>query len=257
MKLLKQHWLFFTALAVTYLPFSPGTISDMGYMAENIEACNEIISNLGEWATLQYASTRVSWPRHGLYELILEIPFILVGKLFLGAAPEKSALALSLQPVIFSALLCTLLFEWVRRITGSLSWAFVLGLAAAFSTMIWPYAYIGLETTQSLFFLLTAFIAIELRENRSWKTAIILSVCAAMSISLKSNGVFLGPAVAYLGYVYFRPELESGLRESRRLLLRPAVSASIVLSLYLLNSYIRSLSPIWHPGTYRMFLHSV
>ncbi|HVF91330.1 MAG TPA: hypothetical protein VNH22_14785 [Blastocatellia bacterium] len=257
MKLLKPHWLFFIALAVSYLAFSPGTISDMGYMAENLEACHEIISNLGEWVTFQYASTRVSWPRHGLYELILEIPFILVGKLFLGAAPEESALAVSLQPVIFSALLCTLLFAWVRRITGSLAWAFALGLATAFSTMIWPYAYIGLETTQSLFLLLTGFIAIELKEKRSWKVAVLLSVCAAMSISLKSNGVFLGPAVAYLGYSYFKPELESGLRGSRRSLLKPSASALLVLSLYLVNSYIRSLSPIWHPGTYKMLLHSV
>ncbi|HYP28650.1 MAG TPA: hypothetical protein VE262_18205 [Blastocatellia bacterium] len=257
MKLIKPHWLFFLAVTLTYLSLSPGTVSDMGYMPENIEACGQIISNMGEWATFQYASTRVSWPRHGLYELILEIPFMLVGKAVIGSAPEEASQMLSAQPVIFSSLLCTLLFVWVRRITGSLAWAFALGAAAAFSTMIWPYAYIGLETTQTLFLLVTAFIAIEWRERKSWKHVIALSVCAGLTLSLKSNGAFLGPAVAFLGYFYFKPEIESGLKAGRKSLLKPAVSALIVLTLYLLNSYLRSLSPVWHPGTLRMFLHSV
>ena len=255
MKSIKPIWLFFVGLTLFYLSFSPGTILQMGYMAENIDACNQIISNLGEWARFDYATTRVIWPRHGLYELIFELPFMLIGNLLFGPAPEASSLALSVQPVLVSSLLCALLFAWVRRITGSLAWAFVLSTATALSTLIWPYAYIGLETTQSLFLLITAFLAIEMKDRRTWKNAILFSVCAAMAISLKSNGIFLAPAVAYLMYVYFEDEIKRGLKGARRELARPLAAALIVLFLYLLNAYIRTLAPIWHTGVMAMFLH--
>ena len=53
----------------------------MGYTSENIKASNEIMSNLRDWVSFRVAETPVTWPRHGLFELIFEMPFQRLDKL--------------------------------------------------------------------------------------------------------------------------------------------------------------------------------
>ena len=84
----KLYLLFFLGLTLLYLSLSPGEIFNMGYTSENIKASNEIMSAIGDWASLRLAKTPATWPRHGVLELVFEIPFLLLDKLFSSPARE-------------------------------------------------------------------------------------------------------------------------------------------------------------------------
>src|SRR5206468_6773775 len=126
----------------------------------NLIASDQIASNIVNWITLNHVATGIDWPRHGFLELVFEVPFLLVSRLLSGSSAESADRILAIEPVLVTSLLVTLVFTWVHRITSSLVWGYCLALIAGLSTMLWPYAYIGLETTQSLFLLLSGFLAL-------------------------------------------------------------------------------------------------
>src|SRR6266404_3965494 len=78
--------LFFLALIFFYYSLSPAAIAGMGYGRENIDAGNQILSNLWHWLTLRHATASVTFPRHGMYEPILELPFLALGRLVFGSS---------------------------------------------------------------------------------------------------------------------------------------------------------------------------
>jgi hypothetical protein len=82
-KNLKPGLLFLIGLMLLYLSLSPGAILGMGYTGENVNASNQILAILGDWMTLKPTPRRVTWPRHGLFELLFKIPFLLPARLFL------------------------------------------------------------------------------------------------------------------------------------------------------------------------------
>lgn len=250
--------MFFLGLALLYLSLSPGRTQGMGYTGENMKAANQIISNLGEWVALRPATTNIDWPRHGLFELLFEIPFLLIARIFFGgSSPEWGDRMMSLQPALLTSLICTLVFAWVHRITSSLIWAYVLAMVAAFSTMLWPYAYIGLETTPSLFLILTAYLALAADPTRTWRRALVFALSCAMAISLKTNSIFLVPAVAYLIYAYFDKGFSSEAGESRKKWKQLTAIVAIIAGLYFLNAYTRSLSPVWYEGMARSYFRGL
>ena len=71
------------------------------------------------------------------------------------------------QPILFTSLSLVVTFLWIRRLTGSLAWSYSLSLTAGVATMLWPYAYIGLETTQSFFVILSAYLALATEKRDS------------------------------------------------------------------------------------------
>lgn len=257
MKNRKLYLMFFIGLMLLYLSMSPGEVWNMGYTKENIKASNEILSNIRDWLSLRIADTAVSWPRHGLFELIFEMPFLLLDKLFASPVREWNDRFLSLEPVITTSLLCTLVFVWVRRITSSLVWAYVLAMVAGFSTMLWPYAYIGLETTESLFLMLAAYLALCASPTRTWRRAAVFAFSCAMAISLKTNSVFLLPAVAYLIYAYFEKGFSSETVKSRTKWKQLIAIVATIAILYSLNAYTRSLSPVWREGVARAYFRGL
>lgn len=222
---------FFLAVALLYLSLSPFTISHMGYTGEEIRASRQLLGAL---------PGPVDWPRNGAVGLFLQLPFVAAGDLLAG--PEKGAdRLLSLQPVLASALLATLIFVWGSRLAGSRTWGLTLALVAAFGTMLWPYAYIGLETTQSLFLLLAAYLALAARGPRTWSRSLLFGLCAAVAVSVKSNGVMLVPAAAFLIWAYFRGgRTEPGGR--RPPWWQAASIAAIVGAVFCANAYLRGLS---------------
>ena len=252
----KLYTLFFLGAMLLYLSFSPGRIFNMGYTGENIKASNEIMSVLGDWASLRLAKPPVTWPRHGILELIFEIPFLLVDKLFSNPAHEWNDRFLSVQPVIATSLLCTLIFIWVHQITSSLVWAYILSIVAGFSTIVWPYAYIGLETTQSLFLMLSAYLALGLNPERTWPRTLLFGFSCAFAMSLKTNSVFLSPAIGYLIYAYFKKET---FRETLKSLSRPKpmTVVAIIAVVYSLNAYTRTFAPVWSEGFITLYLRSL
>src|SRR5262249_1209947 len=79
-----------------------------------------------------------------------------------------------------------------------------LTLIGAFGTMLWPYAYIGLETKQSFFVLLAGYLGLARGKIRTWPELILFSTACALAISTKATGAVLLPPIAYLVYAQFR-----------------------------------------------------
>lgn len=251
----KLFWLFFLALTLFYLSLSPGAIYSQGYTGENAAAANQIISNLGDWLALRPAQTTINWPRHGLLELLFEIPLLLLAKLFFDPSSQWPDRMLSLQPVLMTAFLCTLIFVWVRRITSSFTWGYVLATIAALSTMLWPYAYIGLETTQSMFLLLSGYLALGSDHKRTWPHALLFGLSCGLAVSLKSNGIFLAPAVAFLCFIHARGQ--SADASWKRIDWKQTVAVvAIIAGLCVLGAYTRSLYPAWPLGRLNAFWRS-
>ena len=240
MKSKKVIWVFFLALSLFYLSLSPGAVTAMGYMGDNLKATSQIVSNLLNWLSLEPA-TPIDWPRHGFLELVFEVPFVLLSRALFGNSPEWADRILAIEPVLATSLLCTIIFKWVHKITSSLIWSYAIGLAAGLGTMLWPYAYIGLETTQSLFLLLAAYLVLGSERAKNWVHTVLFALSCAVAISVKSTGVFLVPAVGFLIFIYFRRGptgiFETLRSEWRKLLL----TGSIIVIIFWLSAYTRSL----------------
>ena len=233
--------LFFAGVALVYLSLSPLSVAGMGYLGEEMQACRQLLGTDSHASSAPIPARAVSWPRNGAVGLLFQCPFVAASQTLVGPSAYWEDRALSVAPVLASALLVTVLFVWCSRLAGSRRWGFVLALVAGFCTMIWPYAYIGLETTQSLFLLLTAYVALESNAPRTWPRALVFGLCAAVAVSARSDGALLLPAVAYLVWEYFRPpgrEAEGGFPR------RPwkALAAMAIVALtFVANAHVRSL----------------
>jgi hypothetical protein len=226
--------LFLAGVTLLYLSFSPLSEEGMGYIGEEMTACRQIEGKLlGHGDAIQ-------WPRNGAVGLLFQCPFMAAGDLVLGKSTGAEDRGIALQPVLATALLVTLIFLWGSRLAGSRAWGFVLALAAGFATLLWPYAYIGLETTQSLFLLLAGYLALNPSGSRSWPRAMLFAVSAAVTISAKSGGVLLVPAVAYLTWCYFRDQaIGPGKTPTRA---QKAAVILLVAAVFLANAWIRGLA---------------
>lgn len=140
------------------------------------------------------------WSRHGPVPVFFDLPFIKLGKTLLS--PD---FVLSLEPALSTALIVTVLFVWLRKLCSP-SVSLLLALTAAFGTMLWPYAYIGLETKQSLFVMLAAYLGLANGRIVGWARLIGFAVVCGLAMTLKTTGIAMLPAFAYLVYVQFRED---------------------------------------------------
>jgi hypothetical protein len=235
--------LFFVGVTLLYLSFSPLSEEGMGYIGEEMASCRQIGGLL-----LGHRGS-IAWPRNGAVGLLFQCPFMAAGLAFRGPSAASEDVGLSWQPVLATALLVTILFVWGSRLAASRAWGFVLALAAGFATLLWPYAYIGLETTQSLFLLLAGYLALTPSGLRSWPRSMLFALTAAVAISAKSGGVLLVPAVAYLTWSYFRGP---GARQMGSKSLPRAQRIAVILiiaAVFLANSYLRSVAWARFGGT--------
>jgi hypothetical protein len=212
----------------------------MGYMSENLKASEQIASNILQWVKLTPATTQIEWPRHGFLTLLFDVPFVLLSRILFGSSTEWSDYMLAMEPILTTSCLCALIFVWVRRITSSPMWGYVLALVAGLSTMLWPYAYIGLETTQSLFLLLSAYLAF-CSVRRTWSHTLLFGFVCAVAAGVKLNGLTLAPAVGFLILCYFYEE-GTGFVKSLLLHWRKVIAvALIVAGVYVLNAHIQTI----------------
>ena len=137
------------------------------------------------------------WSRHGLVPLFFDLPFLKLGKFLVS--PD---FMLSFSPVLFTAGLLTILFLWLRKVCHP-GMSLFLTLTAAWGTMLWPYAYIGLETKQSFFLLLAGYLGLACGKVRRWPSLLLFAATCGIALSIKSTGITLWPAIAYLIYVQF------------------------------------------------------
>jgi 4-amino-4-deoxy-L-arabinose transferase-like glycosyltransferase len=231
--------LFCAALTFLYLSFSPSTIAFMGYMEENITAADQITSNLINLAKMQ-PLTVISWTHHGCTETILEVPFILLSRIFFGESHIWMGRVLLLQTILATSLLCALILIWVRRLTGSYVWGYCLALFAGLGTMLWPYAYIGMETTQSLFLFAAAHIALMREKKATWVEAAQLGLACALAVSAKMNGIFLLPAVGFLLLIYCTKTGSPRIAQTKRNWPKYASIAAAIVAAIIVNRYTRN-----------------
>ncbi len=228
----KFHWLFFLALVLLYLSMSPGTIEGMGYARENLIAASQIVDNLASLFSGRPLNP-VEWTRHGCLEPILELPFVIASRLLFGPSIKWAGRLTAIQPIIATAWICALIFIWARRLTGSLRWGYALASVAAFATMLWPYAYIGLETTQSAFLLYAGYLALGRKPRRSWSETLLFALLCAVALSVKLNGVFLLPAVGFLIWNYFQFEPFQRGKISGAKWVKAILAISIIITIYI------------------------
>jgi len=147
------------------------------------------------------------WARHGPLPVLLDLPFLKLGKMY--ANPD---FVLSFQPILLTAGIVTLVFLWLRKL-ASPGVSLAIALIAAFGTMLWPYAYIGIETKQSFFLLLAGYLGLANGKITTRLGLVGFALACALALGVKSVGVILFPAIAYLIYVQFRDDWrESYLR---------------------------------------------
>ena len=229
-----QALLLFGGVFLIYLALSPGAVGSMGYISEEVTAGNQIIFNVSAWIHGK-AFTPIGWPRHGLLPVLFDLPFLAIGAFMRGKLNQDWAM--SFQPVLFSALLVLVLFFWLRRF-ASPGWSYLLSLVAAYGTMIWPYAYIGLEVKQSLALMVAGYLAFSPEHKDTWPRVLLFAATCALAVSLKATGTFLIPAVIFIiGRVYWR----GFWKERREYLPKVVVTFSIILAVYLANYSLRSL----------------
>lgn len=202
MKLSSVHTtalILFLALCATYICLSPGSIAGQGYAAEEIDSGLHTLTVVNAFLKGKSAPPMV-WSRHGLVSVLFDLPFLKVGKKIIS--PD---FMLSFSPVLFTAGLLTVLFLWLRKLCSPAMSLFLV-LAAAFGTMLWPYAYIGLETKQSFFILLAGYMGLACGKIRTWPRLLLFGLACAFAITVKSTGITLWPVIAYLVYVQFRDD---------------------------------------------------
>ena len=136
--------MFCAAVGLLYLSLSPGSIAGMGYMAEEMNATDALLSIAASPLTGKPA-LRVEWPRNGLVDLAFHVPFIVAANLFFPGSFQWKDRFLSVEPATLTSLLLTIVFVWTAALTRRWSRGLLLSLVLAFCTLIWPYAYIGLE----------------------------------------------------------------------------------------------------------------
>lgn len=232
---------FFGGVALVYLSLSPLSVEGMGYLGEEMQACRQLLGTVPNAPSPGNEGHAVAWPRNGAVGLLFQCPFLAVSGVLEGPSAYWENRTLSIAPVLASALLVTLIFVWSSRLAGSCLWGFVLALVAGFCTMIWPYAYIGLETTQSLFLMLTAFLALGSDAPRTWPRVLLFGVCAAVAVSARSDGALLLPAVAYLTWEYFRRDPASSRGTFRWGGWKALAVMALIALVFLANAYVRSL----------------
>ncbi|HEV7239417.1 MAG TPA: hypothetical protein VGQ36_09265 [Thermoanaerobaculia bacterium] len=227
--------LLFAAVFLIYLSLSPGAIGGMGYTMEEIVATQNLFHSPRAFFS---GAEEIRYPRNGPVALLVHAPFVLSAEM-LGLDMRWIDRAVSVEPALLSALLITLIFVWSRRLTGSAGWAALLALGTAFATMIWPYAYIGLETTQSVFLLAAGWLALEEPSTRSWPRTLTFAISATFALSAKSTGTFLVPAVLFLISRYFARADSWWGRPGH--LPKLLATLTIVGGTFLVNSHYRSL----------------
>src|SRR5215468_8020533 len=77
----RTAWLLMLSLSACYFALSPGTVQGRGYVPEDLNAGMSMLANFNAWVKGRPVPP-VLWTRHGPLPLLLDLPFIKLGKLF-------------------------------------------------------------------------------------------------------------------------------------------------------------------------------
>lgn len=225
----KPALLLFGGVALVDLALAPFSLDGRGYNLEEIDAARRLLDDVAARFSGRPVDLPFPWPRHGVVELAFQLPFLLAGRLLSGGSPRVEMAAVSLLPILSSALLVTLVYLWGRQESGHRP-AFVAALALAFGTMLFPYTYIGLETTQSAALLLAGWLALARPGPVGRGRFVALVLSGAVALSAKGGGLFLAPAVGFLFWrALRRADGERSTSDRGRLAVALVVAAAFLL----------------------------
>ncbi|HUF18196.1 MAG TPA: glycosyltransferase family 39 protein [Thermoanaerobaculia bacterium] len=219
-------------VALSFWSLSPGSLTPAGETSNEITAARSVLNALPgnlfpDWQVVGAP------PRTGFLELIVHLPFLIAVRIF-SALPGTQELFLAIEPVLLSTLIVLLVFLWSERLTGDRLRAIGYALVAAFCTLIWPYAYFGMEVQQSLFLLLAAFMALAGTSRRGWGWWVLFGLCCGMILSVKPSSIVMAPAVAFLIFRSHASDMEPGR------IARMWAAISITLMMFLANTWWRN-----------------
>jgi hypothetical protein len=200
-------WLLLLSLFACYLTLAPATVDGRGYVFEDRQATLDLLTSFNAWIKGRPVPP-LTWTRHGPVPLLLDIPFVRIGKAFVS--PD---FMLSLEPILLTPALLAITYLWLRTLSTP-GMSLLLTLIGAFGTMLWPYAYIGLETKQSFFVLLAGYLALGRGRMRTWPQLLLFAIAGGLAITVKSTGIILAPAIAYLIFEHFRHDWRSRWRQA-------------------------------------------
>lgn len=191
--------LLFFGLTASYLALAPGSTLGRGYVGEEMESGNQMLTVFNAWIKGRPVPKMI-WSRHGPVPVLFDLPFLKIGKFLLS-----QDFMVSVEPIVFTSAMMVLVFLWLRKMSSP--WMSLwLTLIGAFGTMLWPYAYIGLETKQSFFVLLVGYLALANGKIRGWPGLVLFGIAGGISLTVKGTGIVMWPAIAYLVYVQFRDD---------------------------------------------------
>ena len=116
--------------------------------------------------------------------------------------------------MLLTAGLMTLVYIWLRKVCSP-GMNLLLTFIGGFGTMLWPDAYIGLETKQSFCICVPGYMGLASGKIRTWPRLLMFSSMSALAISMKSTGIVLAPAIAYLVYLQFHSEWRARWKQAR------------------------------------------
>ena len=218
----------FAGVLLTYASLSPGSLRWMGYEQEDVIAGERLARAIGDCFRLRSPAAGIQVTRHGLLGVALKLPFAALGAWLRPASPRLADGAQALEPVVVTALLVALVFVWTKR-TGAGPWrAWLAALGAGFATFLWPYAYMGMETEQSLGLLAAGYLALAPGARRDWPRTGLLALSGVAAVAAKATGFFLLPAVAFIDYRFFTGFKVEGPERRQRWLKTGACLAAVV-----------------------------
>jgi hypothetical protein len=253
----------FAGVFFILLTFSPFELGGMGYSPEEVAAAFRLLS----WATgaadapptSALLSAEGALSRHGLVEPLLKLPFAAAGQALAALLPTSPRFAsrfVSLVPVVETALLATLLYLWTSRLTASPRRGLALAVGGVFGTILWPYAYCGLEPTQALALFSAGYLALssESAARGGAGRSIAFATVAAVAVAAKSTGALLLPAVAFLIFQDYRRR--SAARPGGRPLAVALATFAVVVAAVAASRGLRNgFQPAWiEADTLRQFL---
>src|SRR5262245_45023297 len=88
--------LLFLSLSACYFALAPGTIQGRGYTNDDLNAGMRMLESFNAWVKGRTVPP-ILWTRHGPVPVLVDLPFIKIGKL--AISPD---FVLSLQPVLLT-----------------------------------------------------------------------------------------------------------------------------------------------------------
>ncbi|MEO8277302.1 MAG: hypothetical protein ABI639_13900 [Thermoanaerobaculia bacterium] len=272
--------LFAAGVFLVLLAFAPLDLRIMGYSGDEIEASFHLLEWLrgerppGPAAGLLQPHGIVTL--HGIFEPAFKLPFVALGKTFEPLLPDSPRFAerlVAFLPLLQTALIGGILFLWIARLTGKPRWGVALAGGGVFCTYLWPYAYMGLEPSQALALLVTAYLALAAdpgaaapagatapgtSPGTSPGTAtrrarvVAFVVCAALTIAIKKTGVLMLPAVGFLIHEFFSRRARCAGRKPSSVWGAVAATLAIVVAVAALNRHLGA--SFFPPGADAAFL---